>query len=231
VNKTIPPHHKEKGLFVRQSNLCTEIVLPTTNDRTAVCCLASLNLEKHDEWNDHAEQLIEDVVRGLDNNLETFCELAPHEEFKKAVNSVKHERSIGLGAMGYHGYLMSKGIPFESVQARLVNKQLFERIGSLSKKASEKLAQERGLPLDGGTQRNSYTNSIQPTASTSFICGEATPCVEPISGNAYLQKTLSGSFLVKNKYLEQLLIQKIRTRQMCGLKSSLPKVLFNNSTF
>ncbi len=208
VNKYIPAHHKEKGLLVRQSNLCTEIVLPTNNDRTAVCCLASLNLEKYEEWMTRAEQVIDDLVRGLDNNLETFCEMASHGEFTKAVNSVKHERSIGLGVMGYHGYLMSKGVPFESVQARLTNKQLFEMIGRLSKNASEKLALERGLPLDGGTQRNSYTNSIQPTASTSFICGEATPCVEPISGNAYLQKTLSGSFLVKNKYLEQLLVQK-----------------------
>jgi ribonucleoside-diphosphate reductase alpha chain len=118
---------------------------------------------------------------------------------------VKHERSIGLGVMGYHGYLMSKMIPFESVLARSTNKVMFKTIGDAAHAASERLGQERGLPLDGGTRRNTYVTSVQPTASTAFICGEATPCVEPISGNAYLQKTLSGSFLVKNKSLEKLL--------------------------
>lgn len=208
INRAVPDHHKEKGLLIRQSNLCTEITLPTTKDRTAVCCLANLNLERYDEWKDSAEELISDCVRGLDNNLETFCEQAPHEAFKKSIHSVQQERSIGLGVMGYHGYLMQQGIPFESVQARLLNKQLFEHIGTLARDASQKLGEERGLPGDGGIRRNSYVTSIQPTASTSFICGQATPCVEPISGNAYLQKTLSGSFLVKNKHLERLLEQK-----------------------
>lgn len=208
INKSVPDHHREKGLFIRQSNLCTEITLPTTKDRTAVCCLASLNLERYEEWKDAAEQLIADCVTALDNNLESFCESAPHEAFKKSVHSVKQERSIGLGVMGYHGYLMQKGLPFESVAARLLNKQLFQQIGTLAREASRKLGEKRGLPGDGGTQRNSYVTSIQPTASTSFICGQATPCVEPISGNAYLQKTLSGSFLVKNQYLENLLEEK-----------------------
>ena len=205
VNRAIPPHHREKGLFVRQSNLCTEIVLPTTTDRTAVCCLANLNLEKFDEWRDVAADLIDACVRALDNNLDTFCEMADPVEYKKAINSVKHERSIGLGVMGYHGYLMSKMIPFESLQARMFNKQVFNMVQTHAKAASRKLAEERGLPLDGGAQRNSYLTSVQPTASTSFLCNEASPCVEPMSGNAYLQKTLSGSFLVKNKFLERLL--------------------------
>lgn len=208
VNKAVPEHHRAKGLFVQQSNLCTEIVLPTNNERTAVCCLGNLNLETLDEWKPKAEEIIADAVRALDNNLDTFCEMADPVEFKKAVNSVRHERSIGLGVMGYHGYLMSKNIPFESVSARLVNKQIFSMINQFAKKASVALAAERGLPLDGGTQRNSYLMSVQPTASTAFLCGEATPCVEPITGNAYLQKTLSGSFLVKNKYLERLLESK-----------------------
>ncbi|MBI4598621.1 ribonucleoside-diphosphate reductase subunit alpha [Candidatus Uhrbacteria bacterium] len=205
VNKAIPPHHKEKGLVVRQSNLCTEIVLPTDSERTAVCCLGNLNLEAYDAWKEHTEELTTLCVRALDNNLDTFCEMADPVEFKKAVNSVRHERSIGLGIMGYHGYLMSKSVPFESVQARLINKEIFSLISKHTKEASRKLGEERGLPLDGGTQRNSYVLSVQPTASTSFICGEASPCVEPVSGNAYLQKTLSGSFLVKNKFLECLL--------------------------
>jgi ribonucleoside-diphosphate reductase alpha chain len=144
-------------------------------------------------------------VKALDNNLDSFCEMADPVEYKKAINSVKHERSIGLGVMGWHGMLMSRMIPLESLQARMLNKQVFETFGMAVRAASEKLGQERGLPLDGGTRRNSYATSIQPTASTAFLCQEATPCVEPISGNAYLQKTLSGSFLVKNKYLEKLL--------------------------
>ncbi len=205
VNKALPAHHQALGLKVRQSNLCTEIVLPTTEERTAVCCLGNLNLELFDEWESEAEALIDACVKALDNNLDTFCEMADPKEYRKAINSVKHERSIGLGVMGYHGYLMSKNVPFESVVARGINKKIFTMFGTLARAASTKLAQERGVPLDGGTQRNSYVTSIQPTASTSFICGEATPCVEPIAGNAYLQKTLSGSFLVKNRYLERVL--------------------------
>jgi ribonucleoside-diphosphate reductase alpha chain len=205
VNKALPEHHRALGLTVRQSNLCTEIVLPTDDTRTAVCCLGNLNLERWDEWKDQVEKITYATVKALDNNLDTFCELAPAEEYKKAINSVKRERSIGLGTMGYHGYLMSKNIPFESVAARAINKDIYSTLQKYSHAASEKLAQERGLPLDGGTRRNSYVSSIQPTASTAFLCGEATPSIEPIAGNAYLQKTLSGSFLVKNRHLEKLL--------------------------
>lgn len=208
VNRALAPHHKDLGLVVRQSNLCTEIVLPTNETRTAVCCLGNLNIEKWDEWKDHIEQMTYDCVTSLDNNLETFCEMADPVEFKKAINSVKHERSIGLGTMGYHGYLMSRGIPFESVMARNINKEIYSTIAKHAHAASERLGRERGLPLDGGTQRNSYVTSVQPTASTSFICNEATPSVEPISGNAFLQKTLSGSFLYKNKHLVKLLESK-----------------------
>ncbi len=208
VNRALPPHHKEKGLVVRQSNLCTEIVLPTDETRTAVCCLGNLNIEKWDEWKDKVEQIAYDCVTALDNNLETFCEMADPIEFKKAINSVKHERSVGLGAMGYHGYLMSRMVPFESVMARNINKEIFSTIQKHAHAASERLGRERGLPLDGGTRRNSYVTSIQPTASTSFICNEATPSIEPISGNAFLQKTLSGSFLYKNKHLVKLLESK-----------------------
>lgn len=205
VNKAVPQHHREKGLFVRQSNLCTEIVLPTNEERTAVCCLMNLNLERYDDWKPVLPALVADCVTALDNNLETFCDLADPVDFKKAINSVKHERSVGLGTMGYHGYLMSKNVPFESLQARLMNKSIYKAIHEAAVVASEQLGRERGLPLDGGTRRNSYLTSVQPTASTAFLCGEATPAVEPMAGNAYLQKTLSGSFLVKNKYLERLL--------------------------
>lgn len=208
VNKAVPQHHKDKGLWIRQSNLCTEIVLPTNEERTAVCCLGNLNIEKYDEWKDQIAQITYDCVTALDNNLEAFLDLADPKEFKKSINSVKHERSIGLGAMGYHGYLMSKMVPFESLLARQINKEIFANIQKHAHAASERLGTERGLPLDGGTRRNTYVTSIQPTASTSFICNEATPSIEPISGNAFLQKTLSGSFLYKNKYLERLLESK-----------------------
>ncbi len=208
ANAARPQHHKDKGLLIRQSNLCTEIMLPTDSERTAVCCLGSLNLETYDQWKDNMEEVISLAVRALDNNLDSFCELANPIEYKKAIHSVQSERSIGLGVMGYHGYLMQQRIPFESIAARSFNKVFFQKMNEFAKKASVQLAEERGLPLDGGTQRNSYIMSIQPTASTAFICGGATPCVEPISGNAYLQKTLSGSFLVKNAYLDDLLTEK-----------------------
>lgn len=208
VNRAVPKHHADKGLFIRQSNLCTEIVLPTSEDRTAVCCLGSMNLETYDQWKDELDTIAYDCVKALDNNLDSFCEMADSKEYRKAINSVRHERSIGFGVMGYHGYLMSKNVPFESLQARLMNKQIFKRFGDAARAASKKLGEERGLPLDGGTQRNSYVTSIQPTASTAFLCGGATPSIEPIAGNAYLQKTLSGSFLVKNSYLEAVLERK-----------------------
>ncbi len=208
VNRAVPEHHKEKGLFIQQSNLCSEITLPTTHDRTAVCCLSSLNLERFDEWEPHAESLIADAVRALDNVLDNFVETADPKYYAKSIKSVLHERSIGLGVMGYHGYLMSKNLPFESVAARGINKKIFSLIHKHAKAASRALKEERGAPLDGGDQRNSYILSIAPTASISFICGEATPCVEPITGNAYLQKTLSGSFLVKSRHLERLFEKK-----------------------
>lgn len=208
VNRALPQHHREKGLVVRQSNLCTEIVLPTDSERTAVCCLGSMNLETHHEWKDQLDEIAYWCVKALDNNLDVFCEMADPKEYKKAIFSVQHERSIGLGVMGYHGWLMAQNIPFESLQARIMNKQFFKKFGDATKAASKKLGEERGLPLDGGVQRNSYITSIQPTASTAFLCGGATPSIEPIAGNAYLQKTLSGSFLVKNKYLEALLEKK-----------------------
>ncbi len=205
VNRAVPPHHREKGLFVNQSNLCAEIVLPTNEERTAVCCLSSLNVERYDEWADQMEDLVALAIRSLDNNLETFIEMADPVEFKKAIFSAKSERSVGLGVMGYHGYLMGKGLPFESVSARSFNKEFFGKLQEYANKASEQLAEERGLPLDGGTRRNSYMISLQPTASTAFLCGGATPSIETVTANAYLQKTLSGSFLVKNKYLDALL--------------------------
>ena len=208
VNKTIPQHHKDKGLFVKQSNLCSEITLPTNRERTAVCCLGSLNLERWDEWKDEAESVLYAAVKALDNVLDNFIYGVDSRDYKRAIQSATQERSIGLGVMGWHGLLLKNRMPFESVQARSLNKIVFSTIHKYAKQASVNLADERGVCPDGGNQRNSNVIAIAPTANISVICGGATPCVEPIAGNAYLQKTLSGSFLVKNLQLEQLLEEK-----------------------
>jgi ribonucleoside-diphosphate reductase alpha chain len=208
VNKTIPQHHKDKGLFVKQSNLCSEITLPTNRERTAVCCLGSLNLERWDEWKDEAESVLYAAVKALDNVLDNFIYGVDSRDYKRAIQSATQERSIGLGVMGWHGLLLRNRMPFESVQARSLNKIVFSTIHKYAKQASVNLADERGVCPDGGNQRNSNVIAIAPTANISVICGGATPCVEPIAGNAYLQKTLSGSFLVKNLQLEQLLEEK-----------------------
>lgn len=213
VNQAVPEHHREKGLFVNQSNLCSEITLPTNRERTAVCCLGSLNLETWDDWADQKDYVIYTAVKALDNILDNFIQGSDSRDYKRAISSARQERSIGLGVMGYHGMFMKNGIPFESVAARSLNKIVFKAIHECAKRASKQLAVERGPCPDGGDQRNSYILSIAPTANISVICGSATPCIEPIAGNAYLQKTLSGSFLVKNPYLEKVLETKGKNDQ------------------
>jgi len=215
VNRAIPEHHKEVGLKVKMSNLCSEITLSTGMDqfgksRTAVCCLSSLNLETYDEWKDDP-LFIEDVMRFLDNVLQDFIDSAP-DSMERARYSAMRERSIGLGVMGFHSFLQSKMIPFESVMAKVWNKKMFEHIRKLADAASVKLAQERGPCPDaadlGVMERFSNKMAIAPTASISIICGNASPGIEPYAANAFTQKTLSGSFVVRNKYLKQLLQQK-----------------------
>ena len=215
VNKAIPNHHKMAGLDVKMSNLCSEITLPTGidhhgKDRTAVCCLSSLNLETYDQWCDHPT-FIEDVMRMLDNVLQDFIEKAP-DSFAKAKYSAMRERSVGLGVMGFHSFLQSKMIPFESVMAKVWNRKMFQHIKRQADDASVKLAHERGPCPDaadyGIMERFSNKMAIAPTASISIICGGASPGIEPISANAYTHKTLSGSFPVKNKYLNALLKSK-----------------------
>lgn len=186
---------------------CSEIVLPTSPDRTAVCCLGSMNLETYKEWKDCPETIYL-AVRALDNVLETFIHHADHH-YEKSKRSAAAERSVGLGVMGYHGMLMGDGIPLESLQARLQNKVVFKDIHTKAVAASRKLAKERGVCPDAvGTafdQRNSYILAIAPTATISQVAGNSTPGIEPIAGNAFTQKTLSGSFLVKNRYLSAVL--------------------------
>jgi|TARA_R110002126_G_scaffold3263_2_gene18628 ribonucleoside-diphosphate reductase alpha chain len=215
VNNHIPAHHKMAGLSVKMSNLCSEITLPTGidhlgNDRTAVCCLSSINLEKYDEWKDD-ENFVEDIMRFLDNVLSDFIEKAP-DNMAKAKYSAMRERSVGLGVMGWHSFLQQKSLPMESVMAKVWNKRIFEQIRTQADKASQVLAEERGACPDaadyGIKERFSNKMAIAPTASISIICGGASPGIEPNAANAYTHKTLSGSFSVKNKYFEQLLEEK-----------------------
>lgn len=212
VNKAVPQHHIDKGLMVQQSNLCSEIVLSTSSERTAVCCLGSLNLETYDQWKDQIENVTYIAVRALDNVLQNFIDHADPIKYAKAINSAQNERSIGLGVMGWHGWLMSHNIPFSSAPAMAWNKNIFKNIHTHAIAASIRLAQERGVCPDAKgtsfTQRNTYVMAIAPTANISIITGNATPCIEPMPGNAFLQKTLSGSFLVKNGYLDKLLTDK-----------------------
>ncbi|MDA7780570.1 ribonucleoside-diphosphate reductase subunit alpha [Candidatus Pelagibacter sp.] len=212
VNRQIPQHHKLAGLTVKTSNLCSEITLPTGidkngRDRTAVCCLSSLNLEKYDEWKDDSV-MINDVMRFLDNVLTDFIERAP-EQFDDAKYSAEKERSVGLGVMGFHSYLQQHSIPLESVMSKAWNKKIFKHIQQHVDQASKDLADERGPCPDaadyGCNERFSNKTAIAPTASISIICGGASPGVEPVAANSYTHKTLSGSFNVRNRYLVELL--------------------------
>ena len=215
VNRLIPQHHKLAGLNVKTSNLCSEITLPTGidkdgNDRTAVCCLSSLNLETYEEWKDEPN-FIEDVMRFLDNILTDFINRAP-DSFKNAKYSAMRERSVGLGVMGFHSFLQKKSIPLQSVMSKVWNNKIFKHIQINVDKASKKLAEERGSCPDaeeyGFKERFSNKTAIAPTASISIICGGASPGVEPIAANSYTHKTLSGSYNVRNRYLKELLEKK-----------------------
>lgn len=207
INRTAPEWHKAMGLEVVQSNLCSEITLPTTYDRTAVCCLGSMNLETWDQWKDQAEAVVGDAVTALDNVLSNFIETAS-DSYERAKYSAMCERSIGLGVMGYHGYLMQRNWPFESITARSFNKVSFRTIKQAALKKSEQLGVERGICPDGGNRRNSYLIAIAPTATISTICGGATPCIEPINANSFPIETMNGTYIIRNKYLEALLESK-----------------------
>lgn len=215
VNRQMAKHQRDLGLKVSTSNLCSEIMLHTgkdhlDNDRTAVCCLSSINAEKYQEWKDEP-QFIEDVMRFLDNVLQDFIDRAP-PSMAKAVYSAKRERSVGLGLMGFHSFLQSMNIPFESAMAKSWNTRLFKHIRMGADAASVALAEERGACPDaeerGVKQRFSHKLAIAPTASISIICGGASPCIEPIPANVFTHKTLSGSFTVKNVALKKLLEEK-----------------------
>ncbi|PZP47552.1 MAG: ribonucleoside-diphosphate reductase subunit alpha [Azospirillum brasilense] len=212
VNNARPEYHKLAGLEVKTSNLCSEITLPTGRDqhgqqRTAVCCLSSLNFETWFEWKDHPT-FIEDVMRFLDNVLQSFIDTAP-DSMARARYSAMRERSVGLGVMGFHSFLQAQNIPFESVVAKVWNKRMFKHIRAQADAASIRLANERGPCPDaaeyGFNERFSNKMAIAPTASISVICGGASAGIEPIAANVYNHKTLSGSFIVRNPHLKKVL--------------------------
>ena len=215
VNRNMPKHHRDLGLKVSTSNLCSEITLPTGkdhlgNDRTAVCCLSSLNLETWDQWKDDG-RFVEDVMRFLDNVLQDYIDRA-EPGMERAAYSAARERSVGLGVMGFHSFLQARGLPFEGAMAKSWNLRIFKHIRGQVDQASMALAVERGPCPDaadmGVMERFSCKMAIAPTASISIICGGTSACIEPIPANIYTHKTLSGSFSVKNPYLEKILIEK-----------------------
>jgi len=215
VNRAMPRHQRELGLKVRQSNLCSEIVLPSGvdhlgNERTAVCCLSSVNAEMFLEWRDHPT-FVEDIMRFLDNVLQDFIDRAP-PEMGPAAYAAARERSVGLGLMGFHSFLQAQNVPFESALAKSWNMRLFKHLRRACDSASRVLGEERGACPDaaerGVMERFSHKLAIAPTASISIICGGTSAGIEPIPANIYTHKTLSGSFAVKNPYLERVLDEK-----------------------
>jgi ribonucleoside-diphosphate reductase alpha chain len=206
ANADLPQPLKDRGLKIHGSNLCNEIHLPTNEDRTAVCCLSSLNLEYYDDWKDTT--IVRDITRMLDNVLQYFIENAP-DTISRAKYSAERERSIGIGAMGFHSLLQRHGVAWESEAAREINRTVFAHIKSEAVLETELLATERGSYPDGedSGRRNSHLLAIAPNASSGVILATS-PSIEPLKANAYTHRTRAGSFLVKNKYLGRLLDEK-----------------------
>ena len=250
-NDDLPKGQKDLGLEIKQSNLCSEITLPTNEERTAVCCLSSVNLEYFDEWSKDT-QFIDDLITMLDNILQHFIENAidtthlgeynanfkrfknyikeGREGFTKAAYSAYRERAVGLGSMGFHAYLQSKNIPFESIYAAGFNYKCFKHIKRESQKASQRLAEKRGEAPDisGTGYRNSYLLAVAPNASSSIICGGTSPSIEPFRANVYTHKTLTGNYQVKNKFLEGLF--KTKGLSESEIKKAWGDILSNNGS-
>jgi ribonucleoside-diphosphate reductase alpha chain len=206
-NRKLPKHLKDLGLKVHQSNLCSEIILPTNKDRTAVCCLSSLNLEYHDDWKNHPT-FLRDIAEMLDNVLQYFIHNAP-STIERAKYSAMRERSIGIGALGWHAYLQKNNLPWESALAVGRNKQIFSTVREKLDEANKALGLERGEAPDavGTGNRFSHLMAIAPNASSSILMGNTSPSIEPYRANAYRQDTLSGSSLNKNKFLDKVIMK------------------------
>ena len=207
-NRAMPDFQKKLGLSIRQSNLCSEIILPTDKERTAVCCLSSVNLEYFDDWKD-SKLFLQDIAEMLDNVLQYFIDNAP-EQVSRAKFSAMRERSIGVGALGFHAYLQKNNFAFESALAKSANMRMFKTIRTKLDAANQKLAIERGEAPDakGRGLRFSHLMAIAPNASSSIIMGNTSPSIEPYRANAYRQDTLSGAFLNKNRYLDKIIQEK-----------------------
>ena len=207
-NRAMPQFQKDKGLSIKQSNLCSEIILPTDKKRTAVCCLSSVNLEYFDEWSKE-KLFLRDVAEMLDNVLQHFIDNAP-SAVKRAVYSARNERSIGIGALGFHAYLQKQNVPWESAQATGMNIKMFKHIRESLDVANKELGAERGEAPDaaGTGLRFSHVMAVAPNASSSILMGNTSPSIEPYRANAYRQDTLSGAYLNKNRYLDKIIKEK-----------------------
>ena len=208
-NRAVPQYLKDQGYQIRQSNLCSEILLHTDKDKTAVCCLSSLNLDMWDSYKDNY-QFFKDVMEMLDNVLQYFIDNAPIE-IARSIKSAVEERSVGLGVMGFHSYLQQNNIPFDGVMAKVANKRIFKQIKTMVDKANLQLGAERGSPkmLEGTGLRFAHTQALAPTASNALICRNVSPTIEPWRANAFRQDTMSGTFIQKNRYLDDLIKEKV----------------------
>ena len=229
-NEHLPSFLKDKGLKINQSNLCSEIILPTNEERTAVCCLSSLNIEYFDSWSKNP-QFIRDIAEMLDNVLQVFINKAP-DHVKRAKYSAMRERSIGVGALGFHAYLQSKNVPFEGVMAKNLNTKIFKHISSRLDKANTELGSERGEAPDavGTGRRFSHVTAIAPNASSSIIMGNTSPSIEPFRANAYRQDTLSGSHFAKNKYLDKLIKKKCEENSKLNYEDIWSSIISNEGS-
>jgi ribonucleoside-diphosphate reductase alpha chain len=229
-NRKMPEFQKKLGLSIKQSNLCSEIILPTDKKRTAVCCLSSLNLEYYDEWKND-KKFLRDVAEMLDNVLQYFIDNAPNT-IKRAKYSAMRERSIGIGALGFHAHLQKNNIPFESPMAIGRNKQIFKHIRESLDKANLELGKERGEAPDaeGSGQRFSHLMAIAPNASSSILMGNTSPSVEPYRANAYRQDTLSGSYLNKNRYLDAIIKEKCNADSKLDYQEIWSSIIANDGS-
>jgi len=229
-NRAMPQFLKDRGLQIMQSNLCSEIILPTNEERTAVCCLSSVNLEYYDEWKNES-LFLQDIAEMLDNVLEYFISNAP-ATISRAVYSASNERSIGVGALGFHAYLQQKGIAFEGVMAKIWNNSIFKDMRKKLDEANLHLGKERGEAPDaeGTGRRFSHMSAIAPNASSSIIMGNTSPSIEPYRANAYRQDTLSGSFLNKNKYLDAIIKKECEKNKKLNYQDVWSSIIANDGS-
>jgi ribonucleoside-diphosphate reductase alpha chain len=227
-NEKLPQWLKDAGLKVRQSNLCSEIILPTDDERTAVCCLSSVNLEYFDEWSKN-KKFLHDILEMLDNVLQYFINNAP-DTISRARYSAMMERSVGVGALGFHAYLQKMAMPFESALAKSTNIRMFKHIRTALDKSNIELAKERGGAPMIESLRCSHVMAVAPNASSSIIMGNTSPSIEPWRANAYRQDTLSGSFLNKNKYLDALLIAKCKKDDTLDYEKLWSSIIANDGS-